>query len=117
MSDWFVLDIPRPPSVNRFRGRLGNKSPCVVEWRARADQYLRAAGRYPRIIGPYELLVTFPLPQFGRYDPDNLLKALCDWLQSREIIENDRLARWLSVTWDEAPEGCRVHIRAYEVTA
>jgi len=117
MSAWFTLDIPRPPSVNRFKGKLGNKSPCVVEWRARADQYLRAAGRYPRIIGEYEIIVTFPIKKFGTFDAENFMKALSDWLQSREVVENDRLARWLCVTWGEAPEGCRVRIRAYQTEA
>lgn len=117
MTEWFVLDIPKPPSVNRFKKHFGNKSNCVVKWGAQADAFLRAAGKYPRIIGAYELLVTFPLKEFGKWDADNRLKALCDWLQRVEIVENDRLARWLCVTWGEAPEGCRVRIRAYQTEA
>jgi hypothetical protein len=38
-----VLDLPRPPSVNRFMRKLGNKSPCVRAWVGEADYYLWAA--------------------------------------------------------------------------
>jgi len=117
MTDWFVLDIPRPPSVNRFIGKLGNKSSCVVKWRARADQHLRAAGKYPRIIGPYEIVVTFPLFRFGVFDAENCIKALSDWLQSREIIKNDRHAARMELNWGAAPEGCRVCVRPWRGAA
>lgn len=110
---WFVLDLPRPPSVNRFLGKLGNKSPAVRKWVGQADAYLRVRGKYPRIAGPYELWVTFPTKEFTRYDADNHLKALSDWLQRVEMIQNDRLARWICVMWGEAPAGCRVRIRPW----
>ena len=109
----FTLDIPRPPSVNRFKHRLGNSSPNVVNWVSRADSYLRAAGRYPRIRGPYELFVVFAESDFGRWDPDNRLKCLCDWLQRVELIENDKLARLIMVEWGVAPLGCRVQLRKW----
>jgi hypothetical protein len=33
MTDgWTELDLPRPPSVNRFMRKLGNKTPCVQAW-------------------------------------------------------------------------------------
>lgn len=112
-SEWFVLDIPRPPSVNRFLNKLGNRSPCVVKWRAQADGWLRAAGRYPRIVGPYEMMVTFPLFRFGVFDAENCIKALSDWLQSREVVKNDRHAARMELNWGVAPQGCRVQIRPY----
>lgn len=110
---WFVLDIPRPPSVNRFLAKLGNQSPAVRKWLKQADAFLRAKGKYPRIIGPYELWVTFPVAEFGQYDADNHVKALSDWLQRVEIIENDRKARWICLMWGEAPEGCRMRVRPW----
>ena len=111
--EWFTLDIPRPPSINRFKAKLGNKSPCVVAWRAQADKHLLAAGRYPRIIGEYEIVVTFPRHKFGTFDAENFMKALSDWLQAREVVQNDRLAMSLLVNWGEAPEGCRVRVRPW----
>jgi hypothetical protein len=118
VTDWFVLDIPRPPSVNRFLGKLGNKSPCVVKWRARADQHLRAAGKYPRIIGKYVLVVVYPLNEFESFDAENCQKALSDWLQSRELVSNDKRARRLVIDWGDAPKkGCRVHVRPWRGAA
>jgi Holliday junction resolvase RusA-like endonuclease len=116
--DWFVLDIPRPPSVNRFmrtkKGMpLGNFSPVVLRWREQADAYLLLRRPYLRIKGPYELLVKFPIDEFTLFDADNCLKALSDWLQRVEIIENDRYARRLVVEWGEAPVGCRIRVRAW----
>ena len=40
--DWTELDLPRPPSVNRFMRKLGNQTPCVRAWIGEAD-YLWAA--------------------------------------------------------------------------
>lgn len=114
MTEWFTLDIPKPPSVNRFMAKLGNKSPKVREWVALADSHLRAVGRYPRLVGPYELIVTFPVQEFGKYDPDNRIKPLSDWLQRVEIIQNDCMARDIRITWGDAPEGARVQVRAYQ---
>jgi hypothetical protein len=37
------LDLPRPPSVNRFMRKLGNKTPCVRAWVGEADYLLWAA--------------------------------------------------------------------------
>lgn len=113
--DWFVLQIPRAPSVNRFLNRLGNKSPVVRKWRDQADNYLRAVGRYPRIRGAYELVVTYPIDEFGKFDAENCQKALSDWLQSRDLIENDRNARRITIEWGDDPpkKGCLVCIRPW----
>jgi hypothetical protein len=111
--EWFVLDIPRPPSVNRFKKMLGNKSPIVVRWQRQADGYLTLRKPYPRIKGAYELLVKFPIDEFTLFDGQNCVKALSDWLQRVEIIENDRYERRLVVEWGEAPVGCRVRIRPW----
>lgn len=115
--DWFTLVIPKPPSVNRFTTRLGNKSSKVKAWIRQADNYLVVAGKWPRISGAYELRVQFPVSEFGGYDPDNRLKALCDWLQRVEIIQNDCMAAEINVRWGrEVHEGfCQVSVRACEV--
>jgi hypothetical protein len=39
---WFELDLPRPPSVNRFMRKLGNRTPCVQAWIGEADYQLPA---------------------------------------------------------------------------
>jgi hypothetical protein len=110
---WFTLDIPRPPSINRFKKMLGNASPIVVKWQRQADAHLTLRKPYPRIRGPYELFVKFPVDEFTLFDADNCLKALSDWLQRVELIENDRYARRLVVDWGEAPTGCRIRVRPW----
>jgi len=44
-----VLDLPMPPSVNRFARRLGNRSPRVTEWRKQAGGYPMVQRRGSRI--------------------------------------------------------------------
>jgi Holliday junction resolvase RusA-like endonuclease len=112
--DWFVFDIPKPPSVNRLQGHFGNRSNCVTKWAVQADRWLMAMGQYPHIKGPYELIVALPEKDFGKYDADNRIKVLSDWLQRVQIIENDKLCRELWVRWTASiSAGCRVSVRAW----
>jgi hypothetical protein len=111
--EWFVLDIPRPPSVNRFIHRLGNKTPSFQKWIESADYCLIVARPWPRIPDCYELGVTYSKDKFGTFDADNCLKPLSDWLQRVKLIQNDKLCRRLVVEWGEAPVGCRVRIRPW----
>src|SRR5882672_6547107 len=90
---WFVLDLPRPPSVNRFTHRLGNKSPEVLAWVKEADYCVMRVRPRPRFTGPFEIKVTWNVDQFGRFDCDNPIKPLLDYLQRVMIIENDRWCR------------------------
>ncbi len=110
---WFVLDIPRPPSVNRFVRKLGNASPNVRQWARNADKYLLLRKPYPKFKGPYEVSITYPQSEFGRFDAENCQKALSDWMESVELIENDRWCRLMVIGFGEAPLGCRVKIRPW----
>jgi hypothetical protein len=111
---WFVLDLPRPVSINRFRKHLGNKTPAVQRWIATADAILTARKPYPRIKCEYEIILAFPDEDFGKYDPDNFMKSLSDWLQRVELIGNDRLARRTELVFSNVPPGCcRVAIRPW----
>jgi hypothetical protein len=112
----FILDLPRPPSVNRFVTRLGSKSPIVLDWVRQCDRYLlrEKTKRYvPRLRGPFEIEVTWKIDQFGRFDCDNPIKPLLDYLQRVEIIENDRWCRRLVVEWGPVAIGCRVAVRPW----
>lgn len=109
---WFVLDLPRPPSVNRFMKRLGNQSPEVRKWVRTADAIVMARKPYPRLKGPFQLSVWWQIDRFGRFDIDNRLKPLLDWLQRVELIENDKWCRHLTLSW--APvDGCRMAVRSW----
>lgn len=107
---WMEFEIPIPPSMNRFMRRLGNKTPKVQFWMRQADMacILRRDRRRCRIIGKFEAEFLF-----GRDHSDfhNREKALFDWLQSREFIENDKLCEWRSSGWSDAVMKGRVIVR------
>lgn len=116
---WLTLDLPCPPSVNRFMGKLGNRSPVVRRWVKDADCVFMQWTSNPRhrpgtkIIGSYEAEFIF-LRHKG--DLSNRTKALEDWLQRVEMIQNDKFCERLLLTWGDAPLGVRVRLRPW-VTA
>ena len=112
-----TLDLPMPTSTNRLwgtgRGRKWNSAE-YNSWREECDYLVMAArlARDAKITGPFEIEI---LLGEGRGDGDNRIKALLDWLQSREIIRNDsdcRRGSWAWVEPSEAPRGCRVILRS-----
>lgn len=108
---WLEFELPAPPSVNRFVSKLGNKTPKFATWAKEADIAFichRMHRTRCKIKGKFE--AEF---QFGRDRSDfhNREKALFDWLQSREFIENDRFCEWRGSGWsDDVPKG-RVKVR------
>ena len=115
-----IFDLPRPPSVNRLTARLGNKSNIVQRWIRAADARLMSnphewrrisAGK---ITGPFVIDITWHREDFGRFDVDNPIKCLMDYLQRIALIENDKLCRVMTVAFGTAPDGCRVRLRAWD---
>jgi Holliday junction resolvase RusA-like endonuclease len=120
MSLEIILDLPFPTSTNRLHSHRGN---CVhstkeyIAWQKNADAWVLLKRQYPkqRIVGPFEIEIL--LDNHHRGDGDNRIKAVLDWLQSREIIRNDiacRKGRWEWVPTDQAPVGCRVILRSQD---
>jgi Holliday junction resolvase RusA-like endonuclease len=109
---WMVLQLPLPPSVNQFMRKLGNQSPKVKQWIKEADAhyYRNQAWWSTKIFGRFECEIEF---QRGRYDLDNRIKPLWDWLQRVEIVQNDRLCERLEVTWGPKNSGCLVRLRPW----
>ena len=115
-----TLDLPMPPSTNRIwrqgRGRTF-KSAEYVRWAENADVAYMVArserrGPFPKIHGPFEACI---LLTETRGDGDNRIKALLDWLQSRDVVRNDsdcRRGSWAWVAAERAPKGCRVILRS-----
>jgi Holliday junction resolvase RusA-like endonuclease len=114
-----MLDLPMPTSTNRLygRGRKGvYRTRDYMDWIDAADMAVMAAKAYPKckIKGPFEveILLSIVAP---RADGDNKIKALLDWLQSRDVIRNDSDCRRGSWEWVEpsrAPRGARVILRS-----
>ena len=113
----FILDLPLPPSVNRTLGKLGNTSPGIAKWRKLCDGYLFAEwGRIKRqaVKGDFAIDIAWTSAEFKHSDIDNRVKPLLDYLQDRELIENDRLCRVMVVHWGAAVFGCRVCVEPWE---
>ncbi len=114
------LDLPAPPSVNRLRligkgtkTRISvTKSAAYRNWIKEADQLCLATAQFKglkTIFGHFEARIVL---KRSNVDLDNHSKGLLDWLQSREVIENDKYCERLVLEWGYAPAGCRVTIRA-----
>lgn len=112
-----ILDLPLAPSVNRLHRRKGARvyrADYYDRWIKAADAWCLLHRQYPRerITGPFEIELLLSSKHKG--DGDNRIKAVLDWLQSREIIQNDvdcRKGSWEWVPPDQAPAGCRIHLR------
>lgn len=110
-----IINLPLPPSVNRiWRYSRATGKPFISDryasWKRVADNYYLANKRHwPPVKGHFRAVVTLDA-KHRRGDADNRVKALFDWLQRVEIIENDSLCDGLTVEWGWAPEGCRVHL-------
>lgn len=114
-----ILDLPIPISTNRIwracRGRVF-KSREYVAWLKECDATVMSNRQFPRetITGPFEICI-YLARNGANGDGDNRIKACLDFLQSREIIANDRdclKGRWEWVPTSEAPLGCRVHLKS-----
>ncbi len=113
-----VLDLPVPPSVNKTRRIDEAGKALTARWRMVAHGLLMAAGfrRSRTPIKRFGLWITISEAHTGQ-DLDNPLKNLIDYLRLIDVVENDakRNMREIHVVWGDAldaPEGCRVVVRA-----
>lgn len=118
---FFRLHLPLPPSVNRFKksrttGKpLGNRTDKVAAWRRECNvcvaQITPALRPRPgQVPADFALEVVWESRRYRKWDIDNRLKALLDWLQAVELVTNDRLCWKLTVGWGSAPRGCVVTV-------
>jgi Holliday junction resolvase RusA-like endonuclease len=114
-----VLDLLFPPSVNHIWRRTKKRvlrSAKYLRWMSNCDMAVMAAKQYPRrkIVGKFEAHILL-VEQAGHGDCDNRVKVVLDWLQSRDIVVDDKDCRRLTVEWaahERAPKGCRVFLRS-----
>lgn len=114
-----VLDFPFPPSANHIWKRTKMRvyrSAKYLRWMVNTDMMVMAAKQYPRrkISGPFEAHILLD-EQAGHGDCDNRVKVCLDWLQSRDVVTDDKNCRRLTVEWaahERAPKGCRVTLRS-----
>lgn len=111
-----ILDLPMPPSANRLwryaRGGRVHRSQEYVKWCEQADMTVMATkkpGRLPKILGPFKVVLYLNREHGG--DGDNRIKACLDYLQSRDLVRNDRdcvSGQWLWADPALCPKGIRV---------
>lgn len=112
-----ILHLPFPPSANRLwrHTRKGGKNVVYIDakyaaWKREADAMFLSQKLMlgERIKGGFTCFVTLDETRRRRAsDVDNRLKAVLDSLQRWEVIENDKLADSVSVSWGPA-NGCIV---------
>lgn len=112
-----ILDLPRPPSVNRiWRHRAGRVKPYIdhryATWKRHCDN-LCMAHRWHKtpVRGHYVAVITLDDSK-RRGDADNRVKPVLDWLKQAGITDDDKLCDDVRVRWGYAPSGCRVEITA-----
>lgn len=114
-----TIDLPCPPSVNRIwrANRAGPKRVSISKeyetWKRRADALTLSTGQFrglKMVKGPFEAEIIL---KRVRGDLDNRTKGVLDWLQSRGVIVDDKFCERLTVSWGDAPTGCRVTVRAF----
>lgn len=115
--DQITLDLPLPPSVNRFTAKLGNKSAVAQAWIKQTDRTLMIAGKLPRQIkGDFLIKIVWSDNEFGRSDIDNRIKPLLDYLQRIGLVSDDRRCVRLDVGFGQTKLGCRVMLCPIEAT-
>jgi Holliday junction resolvase RusA-like endonuclease len=117
-----VIDLPFPTSTNRLwgngRGRTF-KSKEYQAWIHAADTAVLLDRSYPRqrkMYCPFTIHIALSNAHRGQSDGDNRIKAALDWLQSRDIIRNDKdceRGSWAWVHPDDARRGCRLTLRSW----
>ena len=116
-----VLDLPVPPSTNKMR--RGGGGPAA-RWRKafykHADGVLQATRprdplKAKRLLGRYEATIQIN-ERLSRVDLDNHVKALLDYVVSREFVPDDspRYLRRLVVEWGCPVNGARVTLRSVQ---
>jgi crossover junction endodeoxyribonuclease RusA len=114
------FDLPMPPSVNRLYankpgiGRV--KTSDYRKWIGEAGWMLIAqrnlGGRFRRFKGDVAVQVQAYRPANRQRDLDNLLKAICDLLQSTSTISNDNCIVDIHAQWVDEGVPCTVTVRA-----
>lgn len=94
--------LPLPPSTNHLYANTKEgagvprvKTPEYRTWIKNADSWLRPIP-IRRVAGKFTLTL---LVDRGAFDLSNRIKAVEDYFQSREIIDNDKLNEELNVKW------------------
>ncbi|WP_188080157.1 RusA family crossover junction endodeoxyribonuclease [Neorhizobium sp. P12A] len=118
MTRVISFDLPMPPSLwNLYVGRgiSQRRSKQYKDWIEEAGWMLIAqrnrGGKFKRF--PGDVIVTIDAYRGGNKgrDIDNILKAVCDLLQSTSTISNDNCVVDLHARWVDEGVPCTVTVR------
>src|SRR5262249_60248389 len=110
------LALPYPPSANRIWRRSGkriHRSPQYVRWVERAGWKV-ISQRQGRIHGSYNISIAAVRPDKRKRDLGNLEKSISDLLVSIGRVEDDALAKEISIRW--VTSGPPVTVKITETT-
>jgi len=117
-ADAVELELPLPISTNELWRPAGGK---MIKT-ARYETWFRDAGnminqqRAMKISGPYAMTLVINRRRTG-IDLDNAVKAASDALQENGVIENDRLAQRITLSWSDDVAGMRVTVEKWKEAA
>jgi Holliday junction resolvase RusA-like endonuclease len=109
-----TLCLPVPPSSNAMyanarRGRV--KTEAYLDWIAEADAYyLQQKRSIEPLRGDYRLTIRLPANTKG--DLDNRIKAVSDYLVSREITSDDKHCQQFIIGRDHDVTDCVVEVES-----
>lgn len=113
MTDGCSIRLPLCPSVNALylnrkggKGRGRIKTPQYRQWLAAADAfYLMQKRSLKKVSGLTEIKIVICKPH-PLADPNNYVKALCDYLVSRNLTDDDKHQWKVSIEVNESlPKG------------
>ena len=117
MQKTLTINLPLPPSVNALywnkKGKGRIKTKTYKAWLSEADVWMLPQMRFiAPVTGPCEVKILLPKV---RGDISNRIKAVEDYLVSREITGDDRHNRKVSVEVKESAVCCEVLVTAFEI--
>lgn len=95
------VTLPWPPAVNNLFATFNNRripTRRYKAWLAEAQTSLRAQ-RPGALTGSFHANIVLSPPDRRKRDLDGLAKAALDLLTKEGVIEDDSLARRLTLTW------------------
>jgi Holliday junction resolvase RusA-like endonuclease len=103
------LTLPYPPSVNATHRAVNGRvilSKRYRDWILEAGKAVAAQlpAQFPQVpLKHYRLWIEATPPDLRRRDLGNLEKPTSDLLQRAGVIEDDRMARFIGLSWSDLP--------------
>ena len=113
----YVLELPYPPSANRYWRRVGNRVLISAEGRRYREevQKILTALVFPLLLGRLRVDVWAVMPDRRERDLDNVLKALLDALEYGGAFKRDSQVDQLQILRRPVVKGGSVIVKITEL--